>query len=473
MTQPRTNMKKKLRLSPRLSATTLALLLTVTPAAFAQPARQGSPSPDAATYAKLMEVPLAEAQRRLAIQLRLGEVEAKLASAESFAGLYIEHRPAFAVRALFTDLEAGRELAARFEAEAGTPIETLWAAFSLRRLEQLQEESNQALRAAGVAFDSDLDLRANRVEIMTTEPNATFRVLGEREAAGEPILVTAVAELSRPQQAYALRGGRPLSTCSAGFTARNASGSLGLLTAAHCPDHQLYTDQGQTLLLHSADLSGSRDVQFHHRSCFHYVPNEFDSGIGIRAVTGTRSRDQQVIGSMVCRNGMVTPYSCGVITSKSLCPSYVSSCSSTFVRVSPTGGSALATNGDSGGPVYMPINYAAPVGTVLTTSGNSLNPSLQMGCNGNYIGSPLVHCTTTLSGGRPPFSYTWSYQGDAGNFGYSGFSGQAEYGSSGCFPGAANYFTAIVTDYCGLSAAAYRSADCPTTCPPGMSCPID
>lgn len=493
-------MRNSVRVSARATARRLvvagllsSLFAALAPAALAQSAARGGRT-DAETYAAMMDVSLEEAQRRLAIQVRLGELESKLhaSAGEIFAGLWIEHQPKFAARTLFTDTARGQELVRAFSAGLGIEIEVGWAAASWRELEALQTAAVGELRAAGIAADADIDLRANRVEIETTAAEGALRALaGVAGATESRVVVVAVAELSQPEQLAPMRGGRPLTSCSAGFTARNASGSIGMLSAGHCSDSQIYWDTFEVLPFASRQYSGSRDVGFYHRGCGLTGPNEFDSGLGIRQVTGTRTRDQQVVGSMVCRFGMTTPYRCGLIHSKNICPSYVSGCSSTFIRVRPTDGLPLSAGGDSGGPwfletiaygihsgrvtgtndaVYMAINYASTTATVLTANGGTGFPTGTLSCSGNYQGSTNVWCSASASGGRPPYSYTnWLYWGDADLFSSSGNYAEASYPVGGCFANAENYFSVRITDSCGVVGGASRTANCPDGCIYGRS----
>lgn len=137
------------------------------------------------------------------------------------------------------------------------------------------------------------------------------------------------------------------------------------------------------------DQTGSQDIQWHAPSCTELdIRNDFDSGISIRSVTGTRTRDQQAVGSLVCKNGRTTGRTCGIIEHKTYAPHWVTSAASTFIYVD---GDQVNTNlsegGDSGSPwfvedyaygihsggggndsIYMPINYISSLGvSVLTT----------------------------------------------------------------------------------------------------------
>jgi hypothetical protein len=84
---------------------TLALALLVTTNWITTPSlAQTGDRPDARTYAALDGIPLAEAIRRLDIQIEAGRLERDLTTTEAttFAGLWLQHSPTFRVVAAFT-----------------------------------------------------------------------------------------------------------------------------------------------------------------------------------------------------------------------------------------------------------------------------------------------------------------------------------------------------------------------------------
>jgi hypothetical protein len=110
-----------------------------------------------------------------------------------------------------------------------------------------------------------------------------------------------------------------------------------------------------------------------------------------RDITSTQHRNNQVIGGYVCKYGRSTGYTCGYISDKNVCPSWVPACGATFVRVDNTAGYGdLSSTGDSGSPwfivntaygthsgapsddpndaVYMAVNYVGGLGVSVMTS---------------------------------------------------------------------------------------------------------
>lgn len=433
---------------------------------------------DATWYADRHGVSLDEAIRRLRLQTAIGDLDAALAQKlpEIFAGLWIEHAPEYTVRALFTDPAAGRRAVQRRAGRAlAVPIRVGSARWSLAELEALQNDAMGAVHHLGVRHDSDIDVEGNRVVIYVEDRAALDRAIA-RSGLRLPgaVEVEPVRRLSTPDAN--ILGGAGLRLCSGGFTVRSFGvGELGTTTAAHCDNFQTWGFGGPVLPLRNEDQQGHQDVQWHAAPCGCTVTNELDSGIGIRRVTGTRARNSQALGSLVCKNGRVSGRTCGDISSRWISPSYVAGSRATFIRVDGDG-DQLAVDGDSGAPwfvedlaygihsgsfdngdaVYMAVEYMASIGvTVLTFdpgTGGDLEASLS--CSGNRRGSLQVTCNAELTGGTPPFDYDWSYSGSAPSWSSLGSSAYAYYSGSGCASGNVNFFSVEVTDACGRSDSA-------------------
>jgi PKD domain len=253
-------------------------------------------------------------------------------------------------------------------------IETRGARRSLAQLEKQQQEVRGVAKKAAMRLESDINVFENRVEVYTTAPE---KVNGR---VPEGVLVKRVAQHSGLDAAV---GGRPMTSCTSGFAVRDVVNELGILTAGHCDDTQYY--EGALLPMRSQLVGGHHDVQWHSACDLVPVTNQFESGLGLRSVTGTRGRDQQAIGTPVCKYGMATGRTCGTIGSKSFDAG--EGFHSTFIRVE---GISLRAPGDSGAPwfveetafgihlgwpsddandaIYMAIDYASALGVTVLTS---------------------------------------------------------------------------------------------------------
>ena len=375
---------------------------------------------DAGAYAAAFGMDADEAALRLVLQRQAGDLDAVLAATEkeSFAGLYIQHEPEFRVIVQFTDRGAEERLKSRV---AGTPLAGLVEArrvrFSLEDLEKRRETTRAQSRAAGVAFNSDIDVVANRAELHVIEADklqARLAAAGARVPEG--VMVKRVSRLAQPETT--IRGGVALSTCTAGFTVRNnTTGELGVSTAAHCGNTQYY--QGVSLPFRLEDNNTDQDVQWHSACDLFDVTNEIEIGSGaVRTITGTMPRNNQAVGSVVCKYGMTTGYTCGTISSKTF--DLGANHNATFVRVNNYPSANLSEAGDSGGPWFVE-GYA--YGTHFGAPGDDANDSIYMAIN--YISSLGVSVLTSSPGScnrRPTANFTWTVNGNYVDFDASGSS---------------------------------------------------
>ncbi|MEM9598674.1 MAG: trypsin-like serine protease [Acidobacteriota bacterium] len=476
-----------LRCVPRALCLAIIFMLVTAGAASGQTLSTAGPSPalleDASEYAQRFGVDLDEAVRRIQLQTEVGDLETWIAKEEesTFAGLFIQHEPEFRVVVRFTEGAGEARLAKHL---VGGPLAELVdlqpAQRSLADLEADLAAAGHLARQLGIPHETDLNVRENRIEVTVREArslDSALRTTGMRLPEG-----TFVREGSLATPDANVRGGLSMSTCTSGFTVRhNYSGQLGVATAAHCGNTQRIGGIVQPFRFE--DQSGNQDVQWHSAACGCNVTNQFDSGIGMRAVTGTRTRNSQAIGSWVCKNGRTTGRTCGDIDSRWIRPSYVNSASSTFIRVDGNGGN-LSDPGDSGGPwfvenlaygihsggydtgsnagdsIYMAINYISSLAVSVLTApppagGGALNVA-PLNCSGNSSGSQQVSCFASVTGGTPPYTYNWTYSGMASSWSSGGNAAYAYY-TSGCTSSSFNYFYVSVSDACGQSDWASRS----------------
>jgi hypothetical protein len=437
---------------------------------------------DAQSYSEVHDTSVEEALRRLQLQGTIGALDEILAEQEkeTFAGRWIEHEPEFRVVVRFTDPKAAAELlSAEALGELVSLVEVRGAVYSLAELERRLDRASKQLEALGARADYSVDVRQNRVEVRTPEPEALAALLRSESAAlPEAVSVVEVGSLLRPY--VDMIGGRPLTGCTAGFVVENGIGQLGLTSAAHCPNASDYEDTNTDLTFRSQSFGGSQDVQWHQANCDDELFNRIDDGIGIRSITGSTSRSSQSIGTFVCKHGMITGRTCGDITSKTIKPNYVPGASSTFISVE-NGGTNLGQGGDSGAPwftgnqaygimsggeedgsvvVYMAVNYMSALGlTPLRYALGNQNPSGVISC---WSTTSSFNCQ--LSGRRGLGTYTydqWSYYGPASSWSGSGTSASGSYSYPGCPSGSYNSISARVTDSCGRQGYASTSFFCP------------
>ncbi|HST59292.1 MAG TPA: S1 family peptidase [Longimicrobium sp.] len=330
---------------------------------------------DAAAYASQFGVSPQEGARRLQLQEAVNALNARLTEeqAGTFAGLSIEHTPEFRVVARFT--RKGEETLQPYLSPAlAQVVQVEPARFTLQQLERRLEASYDRVRKAGIPAAGGVDVRANRAEV---------HVQRGRSAAARGLLTesdASVVEVDHlPQEEIAMYGGLSITGCTSGFSVVNSAGTRGVSTAGHCGNSQ--TLSGIALTFRGESYSGSYDVQWHNAAGNTY-PNTIKVSTSTRAITSTRSRTSQTVGSQVCKQGRTTGYTCGTINTISYCAS--GAC--TWVRVAGNG-TNLSEGGDSGGPwfsgntaygshtygigndsAYMPVNYFSGISVSIATS---------------------------------------------------------------------------------------------------------
>ncbi|NOK63379.1 MAG: hypothetical protein GFH27_549347n66 [Chloroflexi bacterium AL-W] len=327
-------------------------------------------------YAKDMNVSLGEAAYRLDLQTGIGKLNAELETneADTFAGLWIEHEPEYHIVVQFTK-NGEQTIRPYIENTAlAEVVKVQTADITYQDLEATQLAILETFDKRGIVADSDIDVKTSRVQMLVTEEtsNKAMDVMSEAKTdlmeksavATDQVEMTSEAELldtvdiitvdtlSEPTN-YAF-GGASLTDCTSGFVVQNASGVRGISTAGHCRDDQVYFNQNLQYVAGSD--SGSADAQWH------YAPSGFltESWINISKgydqwvrIRGAVYRDQQAIGTYVCKYGKTTGVTCGTIQAKNAKPGYIKNGLNTFIRVKATDPSVVMTEGgDSGGPYW-------------------------------------------------------------------------------------------------------------------------
>ncbi|QPQ56322.1 hypothetical protein IC614_09260 [Allosphingosinicella flava] len=321
---------------------------------------------DARDYAARYGVSHAEALQRLRAQ------EDSVATTDRireeyrgrFAGMALEHRPAFRIVVLLTGEEAVPD---RLIKAAGTDVPVLFRTGAAATQEQVVasiRRDQAAIRAMlrnppGLGHDP----RTGALVVAVSGADADdYRAAGMQarlEAlTGVPVRFMAVDR----QEDLSVEGGARLVgvadgrryTCTAGFAVTDGI-SHGIVTAAHCPDDisVIGTDGGATSLAFKGQWGWSyRDVQV-HLSATPLKPLFYaDSAKSvIRPVTSWRNRASMRAGDVVCHRGETTGYSCAEVEYTDFAPSgdlCGGPCAPTWVTVA----GPVCKGGDSGAPVF-------------------------------------------------------------------------------------------------------------------------
>lgn len=317
---------------------------------------------DGQSYAAQWGIGLDEAVRRLQLQRSIGELGAELEENEAgtYAGHWIKHgtdSSDFGMVVRFTS--NGNETIQRYgQHVANGPlagmVELRSADVTLAELRQAQSDAMGAISGQDIPVESDIDVKTARVNIYVAERSRLDDAIqkGNLSLPEKADLVT-VSSMGRLEAD--IYGGLALSECTSGFGVKNAVGTRGITTAAHCDNALTY--DGEDLEFQDEQRRYRYDIQWSTAPDF-TVTNKVQSNSngGTRRITGTVNRSAQSVGDYVCKYGKATDYTCGYIDSTDYKPDpdNIPSPSPSFIRVDNTADDDnLSSGGDSGGPWFL------------------------------------------------------------------------------------------------------------------------
>lgn len=219
---------------------------------------------------------------------------------------------------------------------------------------ELQEAPE--VRAASTSFDFATRTISSLVALPDTTPDSVLNALKVRAVnrlknAGSSVhSIVSVSllrsnrqEISRSDSNTEHLGGEILRTCTSGFGTISSSGVRGIATAGHCSNSQ--TDDNADLSYQAEHIGTHGDFQWHTGS----ESETDDFYVGDSSSTETTRRDvysvgSPVVGQSLCRNGKATHQNCQQVRKVNVCTRGMCN----LVQM----GKYLASDGDSGGPVY-------------------------------------------------------------------------------------------------------------------------
>ncbi|WP_216599890.1 S1 family peptidase [Sphingomonas sp. AP4-R1] len=324
---------------------------------------------DAAEYARMFNVPLSEALRRLEAQEASVPLIDRLADGyrDRLAGIVIEHRPTFQIVIVVTG-EAAPDTQVSL-APFGVPIILRSGALATRAAILAAIEAHQAdLRAAlpsppgmGVDPQSGRLLVVARSGALDGDDDRTATSERLGAIAGVPVEVRTWGDFDTDLSVEG--GGRLVGRqapetrqflCTAGFVVTDGT-QTALSTAAHCPDQLSFIapDGTQTpLTMIGAWGARYQDVQIHSAGLSLAPVFHADTAARTRPLITWRNRSSMRAGDFVCHRGERTGYSCALVQLVDYAPPgdlCAGPCPATWVAV--TG--PKCGGGDSGGPVFL------------------------------------------------------------------------------------------------------------------------
>ncbi|PKO20559.1 MAG: hypothetical protein CVU38_19470, partial [Chloroflexi bacterium HGW-Chloroflexi-1] len=284
---------------------------------------------DASTYAAEMGVDLAQAVRQLNLQQDIGRLNAELTESEpeTFAGLWIQHRPDYRVIVLFThDGEATLESYIRGGPLVGI-VETRSAQLTLRELEGARFQAAKIADRLGIPHWTAIAVSKNRAELYVSKSERLNEALQQMDLRWPEHVEVFRSEMPVPTSD--LYGGlyiwapteapNVIRQGTSGFSASDSSAigpRYGIVTVGHCGRGEPVYRDGVALPWVRGYPDGADDSAWHTAASGFTVRNLIQDGDveplvrEIRSKAGSASHTE---GTFVCKYGITTGYGCGDI----------------------------------------------------------------------------------------------------------------------------------------------------------------
>ncbi|MEO7689451.1 MAG: hypothetical protein ABIS51_09200 [Sphingomonas sp.] len=328
---------------------------------------------DAGEYARLYDVPVDEAMRRLRAQEETVATTDRLQDVygDRLAGLYIEHRPDYRIVVLLTGSDPIPDQSV-FAGGMNVPIVFKTGAPVSRTHILGAITQHQAEIRAAVPHPPSMGVDPRTGQLILMVDGSDVDKIGKDKLKARIETIAGVPVRLRVQDRPQVNlkdvnlvggGGRvegmnPVDgkrySCTSGFVVTDGTHD-GVVTAAHCPDTLAYygPDRSELPLKFLGQWGwGYQDVQLHvSEQALQPLFYADTKKTVARAVTGMRNRTSTRVGDVVCHRGERTGYSCAEVELVDFAPSgdlCGGACLATWVAVAgPT-----CKGGDSGAPVF-------------------------------------------------------------------------------------------------------------------------
>ena len=323
---------------------------------------------DAAEVARLLDLPLPEALRRLEAQQASVPLLARLAEGyrDRLAGIVIQQRPDLRFLLVVTGAPAPDTLIA--SAPFGVPVLLRTGALATRAqtLDALAQHQADIRAAFSAPPGMGVDPRTGALLVLARPSELDANGGAEAMAARLQAMAGVPVEVEGWGDAANLSvegGGRVIGfdaeeahrfVCTSGFVVTDGR-QFALSTAAHCPDTLSFVDRDRTevpLTMIGAWGAQTQDVQLHTAAV--PMPPLFhaDDPARSRPVLGWLPRAETYAGDVVCHRGQRTGYGCALVQYPDFAPPgdlCAGPCPATWVAVA----GPQCKGGDSGGPVFL------------------------------------------------------------------------------------------------------------------------
>ena len=319
--------------------------------------------PGVLDYANTYGVTIEEAEWRLSKEKYIGEVGNRIetGSPETFAGIWIEHKPVF--RAVVRFVGDAKAQLAKYTQDPLFVPQT--APRSYEVLVAAQEDIAQRLADDGIDFESDIDLKKSEITLWVRDPAMVMRKYAVVFRASPFIHVYKTNGFVVPT---AMPGGQELDLrlnnrlipeCTAGFNVFDINRELGITTAGHCENDLTYASTRTKLDYKDESDGGNYDVQWSKQHIRQSVvpeqqKNSIDLINGPMAsidITSVTPSSAYAIGRTLCKSGITIGFKCGRVVNKNHLENWRNQVGS-YVEVHNANDELMTDFGDSGGPVF-------------------------------------------------------------------------------------------------------------------------
>ena len=318
--------------------------------------------PDTVYYARTYGISPEEAELRLSKSGYIAETGHRIeaGSPETFAGIWIEHKPVFRAVVRFVG-DAKAQLAKYTQDPLFVPMT---APRSLEVLHAARDDIVEQLHRNGIEYLANIDLKNSEVILYVRDP---ARVMKQFALAFKVSPFIRVRKTSGFIDTTAISGGRrvnstavpPQPSCTTGFNVFDNARELGITTAGHCDDSMKYAPTGTRLVWQDERDEGSLDIQWHkQRIKQSATPGQQTNSIDLingptqsREITSVTPSTGYTVGEAVCKSGVFGDYKCGVITNMDSRSDHNGQ-EGSYIQVHNANNDVMSENGDSGGPVF-------------------------------------------------------------------------------------------------------------------------
>jgi hypothetical protein len=329
-------------------------------------AKEASIDPGIVEYARMYNVSITEAETRNAKVSYIAKLRNKMEveSPGTFAGLYIEHEPAFRV-------------VVRFVGDARTQVEKYTqdplfvpqtAPRSLEVLLAAQADIADQLVKNKIDFMSRIDLKKSEVTLFVKDPIKVGNQFSLALKVSPFIRILKTRGFIEPTAA--ISGGRRVESAddkyTTGFNVYDSNRELGIITAGHADDVLTYVPTSTQLDFQSELNTGNYDVQWHKQHITQSItPKQQTNKIELiqapvpsLEITSITPSSGLPVGTPVCKSGINGYFKCGVVVDPNALSTWNGVVGS-YIQVHHPQNEALALSGDSGGPVFGIGNKSA------------------------------------------------------------------------------------------------------------------